>query len=346
VPSAGPPKRAQRPDRSQPEAEDEALLDPTSTKCRICAGDTRAAGTRHGALAGRDFQIRQCPSCWFSFVADPWLDYGAIYDEDYYRGRGADPLTDYVDEAANPHRTVRRFEWRGILKQVHGLGIVGASTTWLDYGCGAGGLVQFLHQYGLPSAVGFEQSWSLDRLHERGVSVLSEEELAERAGTFDVVSAIEVIEHVVDPLAELARMRALLKPGGLLFLTTGNAKPYRGDVANWRYLIPEIHVSVFEPETLALALETAGFEPSFPGYGPGWVDIIRFKMLKNARRRYSYPFDELVPWPLVARLADKRWGFSAHPVGRVPAAPAEPVTATAAVAAAEEASPAEPAPGE
>jgi len=42
--------------------------------------------------------------------------------------------------------------------------------------------------------------------------------------------------------------------------------------------MPEIHISIFEPQTLALALADAGFNVTFPGFGPGWADIIRFKL--------------------------------------------------------------------
>ena len=54
----------------------------------------------------------------------------------------------------------------------------------------------------------------------------------------------------------------------------------------WRYVTPDVHISFFEPETLARALRTAGFEPGFPGFGPGWADIIRFKTLKSLRRHH------------------------------------------------------------
>ena len=102
-----------------------------------------------------------------------------------------------------------------------------------------------------------------------GIPVVDPDGLAALRGTFDVVTAIEVIEHVADPVPFLSGLRDLLRPGGLLFLTTGNAAPHRDDLARWNYVIPEIHVSFFEPRTLERALIAAGFRPSRPASGRG-----------------------------------------------------------------------------
>ena len=258
--------------------------------------------------------MRRCDACGFAFVADPWTDYDAIYSDAYYAGEGADPLVDYVYELAHQDETIRRHEWRGILRRVRSLT---PGARWLDYGCGTGGLVTYLRGEGV-DAVGFEQGWSVPRLLERGVPILTPEALDVEAGTFDVVTAIEVIEHVPDPVAELERMRALLKPGGLLFLTTGNAEPYRDKLLDWRYLTPEIHISLFEPRTLRVAMERAGLTAQDGGFGPGWTEIIRFKLLKNLKRRSVSPLENVVPWPFVARALDARMRISAHPVGWAP----------------------------
>ena len=125
-----------------------------------------------------------------------------------------------------------------------------------------------------------------------------------------------MLEHVDNPLAVLGHIRALLKPGGLFFFTTGNAEVRRGHLLSWDYFVPEIHISLYEPGTLARALTAAGLQPEFHGFLPGFVDIIRFKALKNLRITKSAWWQDWLPWPLLARLLEARLRLSAHPVGR------------------------------
>jgi SAM-dependent methyltransferase len=291
------------------------MIPSTTAKCAICQSSTVAIGSKKSSWSGQEFELRRCTSCGFAFVANPRHDYEALYDDAYYSGRGADPLVNYVDEIEHPDTTIRKFEWRGIWRIVSGTKNISSSTRWLDYGCGVGGLVEFVRNQGVEDAYGFDQGWSLNHLRERGVPHLRPEELEQQRGTFDVVTAIEVVEHVSDPVTELSRIRALLRPGGLLFLTTGNAAPYHDGLSDWRYVVPDVHVSFFTPEALALSLDKAGFEPAFPGYQPGWDDIIRFKVLKSLGVRRNTLPTRVVPWRLASRIVDWRLRPSAHPVG-------------------------------
>lgn len=283
--------------------------------CRICGAPTLAAGTKRSDFSGRTYELRQCGACHFAFVANPWTDYARIYSDEYYAGRGADPHVDYVHETTHRDSTVRNYEWRGILKAVSVLAPLGADTRWLDYGCGNGGLVRFANEAGHRQVFGYDTGAMAESARRSGLQILDDGQLDDGRGTFDVITAIEVIEHVPDPLALLGAIRRLLKPGGLLFLTTGNARPYRDRLVSWRYVLPDVHVSFFEPVTLSRALEQSGFRAEHRGRLPGYCDIIRFKVLKNLGVRDRGIVEQVLPWRVLSAVVDARFGVSEHPVG-------------------------------
>jgi len=285
-----------------------------SPPCRACGAEAAPAGSRFGSFAGRDFAFARCRACGFGFVIDPLEDLGAIYNEAYYRGQGADPLVDYLGELAAPERSIRLYEWRGILKAVETLRGPVDGLRWLDYGCGNGGLVRHVRGRRDLDMMGYEEGWAAEQAREVGIPVLDSAALPGLAGSCDIVTAIEVIEHIVDPAELIRAARRLLKPGGLLFLTTGNAAPV-ADLARWSYATPEIHVSFFEPRTLAALLGRHGFRPEQRGFLSGHDDIIRFKVLKNLGRRRRSAVEAMLPWPILSRVVDRRYGVTAHPIG-------------------------------
>ena len=291
---------------------------PSSSKpCKICSAAAEAIGGKKSSYSGRLYSFFRCPRCFFVFVGDPWTDYGAIYNADYYNGRGADPLVDYVFELEAPRQTVRRYEWRGLVEAIGSLVPLTPSTKWLDYGCGNGGLVRYCREELRPALdiTGFEEGWITGKAREMGIPVLSRPELeALPSGSFDVVTAIEVLEHIESPLPALREIRRLLKPGGLFFFTTGNSRPHRSNLLAWGYVNPDVHISYFDPETLRLALESCGFAPRPRRYTAGYTDIIRFKCLKTVGVRRCALWERLLPWSILARIVDWRMGVTGHPV--------------------------------
>lgn len=109
-----------------------------------------------------------------------------------------------------------------------------AGARALDVGCGGGLLSEALAREGAEvTAIDLAQDLlKIARLHglESGVRVdyrLSSVEAlaAEMPGAFDVVTCMEMIEHVPDPASVIAACAALLRPGGRLFLSTLNRTP-------------------------------------------------------------------------------------------------------------------------
>jgi SAM-dependent methyltransferase len=127
----------------------------------------------------------------------------------------------------------------------------------LDVGCGTGANLLMLSEYGDAEGVDISTD-ALAFCRERGldqVKVGAGEELPYDDATFDLVTALDVVEHMDDDLAGLREMRRVLRPGGrvLLFVPTFMFLwGVQDDVSNHRrrYRLPE----------LRRVLEQAGFE--------------------------------------------------------------------------------------
>lgn len=104
----------------------------------------------------------------------------------------------------------------------------------LDVGCGGGILAESMAQEGA-SVTGIDladKSLKVARLHglESGIPVdyqlISAEDMAQRRpGEFDVVTCMEMLEHVPDPGSTVRACAALVKPGGWVFFSTINRNP-------------------------------------------------------------------------------------------------------------------------
>ena len=109
-----------------------------------------------------------------------------------------------------------------------------AGKKVLDVGCGGGILAESMAARGA-AVTGIDLSdkaLSVARLHllETGQKAdyrkVSAEELADnQPGAFDIVTCLEMLEHVPDPASTVRACAQLVRPGGLVFFSTLNRNP-------------------------------------------------------------------------------------------------------------------------
>jgi SAM-dependent methyltransferase len=82
------------------------------------------------------------------------------------------------------------------------------------------------------------------------------------AGHFDVVTLDQVIEHMRDPVATMAGIRTVLKPGGVAILSTPNAAGWGARVFGRRWINwhTPYHLHFFSRRSMRIAAERAGLE--------------------------------------------------------------------------------------
>lgn len=104
---------------------------------------------------------------------------------------------------------------------------VSKSLRVLDAGCGAGTFLRVLQSLG-HEAVGLDISRAaVETVRQTGVRAFAGnaetgEGLAEVGGDFDVITALDFLEHTFDPSAVLRRLSTLLKPRGCLIACVPN----------------------------------------------------------------------------------------------------------------------------
>ena len=143
------------------------------------------------------------------------------------------------------------FRWRYILGEVvrHT-----RPTTLLDVGAGNGYFVALAREeFGL-EASGLEISEKEIAFAKQVLGVeLCNEDVARHKGTYDIVTAFNVLEHVADPVGFMGALVAHLEPTGLLLLTTPNPGCIHARVKGlqgWSMVDPPHHINLFTGRAL------------------------------------------------------------------------------------------------
>lgn len=108
---------------------------------------------------------------------------------------------------------------------------LGGGGRILDFGCGAGETLRWLRQvYPSAETVGVDANRALEerlqRNADRAIFIEPHDRLPGNLGAFDLILALDVLEHLADPLAMLRQLVAQLAPGGTVIVSVPNVAHY------------------------------------------------------------------------------------------------------------------------
>ncbi len=257
--------------------------------CWVCGSNELTfarASTIVGPLSGASFavtdsnygvtgELHRCSRC--GFVQGSRLDEVLQFYED---------LEDPSYEAG---RLERRLQFAKLMDLVQRYQPTG---RLLDVGAASGILVEVAQARGY-AAVGVEPSqWLQARARERGLPVLlGSFPHPDITGTFDVVTLVDVIEHVSDPVALLRAAGAALSANGVGVVTTPDVGSLAARVLGrkwWHYRVA--HIGYFDRRSLGFALERAGLRP-VAWRRPSW--FFRLSYILERVNRYTPKYVEL-----------------------------------------------------
>lgn len=165
-------------------------------------------------------------------------------------------LEDQGYEATRKERALQEKKILEIIKKTK------AQGRLLDIGAGSGILVEEALNLGF-EAVGLEPSkWLYNKSKERNLPVFLGTFPDERIkGLFDIITIIDVIEHVPDPVGLLKEASKALSKDGVIVITTPDVNSFFARILGFRWWHFRIaHIGYFNKKTLSFAGKQAGLK--------------------------------------------------------------------------------------
>lgn len=225
-----------------------------SVTCNLCGmSDSETLFVTKG------YRLVRCAGCGLAYIANPPTteELERLYSASAsYHATLCDPHSAAFaqqDRIAGQHlQVVRNSASRGRL---------------LDVGCSTGQFLDRASRAGF-SASGMElNAASAEFARSHYGAEVARGTIHDAAGSFDVLTMFDVIEHVPDPLGDLRRAFELVAPGGLIVLSTPNIDGLFPRLSlrvakaldYWPHPEPPYHLYQFSVATLGATLGKAGF---------------------------------------------------------------------------------------
>jgi SAM-dependent methyltransferase len=236
------------------------------TTCPLCNGKDLKVVYRFA-----DFHVLRCSSCKNSWRSNMY-DQDKIFDMYCSESYGDHPYFKFDPADLDALSTVRLQNYAQALSWLEANS---PGRQLLDVACGSGVFLAMANRRGWQVS-GIELSPVLCNACEKNTTIKvlnSRFEDAELSSPFDVITFWDIIEHVLDPISCLRKVRSMLKPGGFVLFCTPDEDSllaqtgrglYKLSAGRYSYpalaLHPPYHTYFFSRKGFAEILRREGFQ--------------------------------------------------------------------------------------
>jgi len=224
--------------------------------CPLCKVDHPSCKLKYKKYG---FSIYRCGVCSIMFV-NPLPSMEKIFDiyKSSYFQRGNKYNFNHKIKISDPN-------WHNDVNKISFVKNFKSSGTLLDVGCGMGGFLNVARESGF-TVTGIEISkYASDFVKSELEMMVYNTDLSTagfRSESYDIVCMWDVIEHLHDPHKTLQEIYRILKPGGYLFISTGDTGSIWARITGyfWHLLTPPQHLFYFNKKNLNDLLVLKGFD--------------------------------------------------------------------------------------
>ncbi len=226
-------------------------------KCNICSGELHF----YTKIDKYNFDVYKCTRCGTlcRYPLPTEEEIKNYYTENYYSGKAS---YNYIDERKVKFPEVVWSKRIDILIDIYQSINVDFPKRILDVGCAFGGFLSEAQKKGLHT-YGVEISdYSFEIAKKKGIEMLGKDiqNIDIPENFFDIITMIEIIEHLTNPKKTIEKLFKSLQKGGILLIQTANMDALQARIfgKNYHYFLPG-HLHYFTDKSLRFLLKEVGF---------------------------------------------------------------------------------------
>ena len=204
------------------------------------------------------FSLYKCLNCGMISLYDLPKSSSEVYDAEYFSGGGGGFGYVNYDEDKEPMREGFKKYLKMIEKLLNGKGKL------FDVGAATGFFMALAKDAGF-TVSGVELSaFAAGKARERGLDVSTGtlNGVNEPAGSYDVLTLLDVIEHMPEPEKDIEVSAQMLRKGGLIVINTPDSGSSYAKAMGmkWHLIVPPEHIHYFNENGIRMLLERNSFE--------------------------------------------------------------------------------------